>query len=67
MQAFLDSVNRMGFMLQFTTDNDAFADGKDSDETGAILVKVSNAVAQGHRMGNVLDSNGNKVGSWVLK
>lgn len=52
------------FKLEFATDNDAFAE--DQTEVQRILEHIVHRLNNGHTYGNVLDVNGNTVGTWSL-
>jgi hypothetical protein len=59
----------MSFKLEFETDNAAFEEGDCPEvEIVRILRDVAATVADldGTKSGNVVDSNGNTVGSWSL-
>jgi hypothetical protein len=54
------------FKLEFSTENAAFEDENKVSEIAIILLNVRGKVLNGHGGGIVMDSNGNKVGSWEL-
>ena len=54
------------FSLSFTTDNAAFDGDERYMESGRILADVASKVADGQTSGVCRDSNGNRVGEWVL-
>lgn len=51
------------FTLTIDTDNDSFA-GDTGDELTACLLRVTAKASEGST-GNILDTNGNTVGSWT--
>jgi len=51
------------FKLEFTTENDAFAQFRES-ETSQILMAIAHLVAKGRTYGAIHDSNGNLIGTW---
>jgi hypothetical protein len=60
------------FTCQFTTDNDAFYDDDGNIADYSTLVanqidEVSAKVRAGRTGGAVMDTNGNKIGSWKLR
>lgn len=57
----------MGFILEIdNTANAAFEDRPEC-EVAEILRRVADKIEQGYAYGFCLDSNGNKVGEWVLE
>jgi hypothetical protein len=56
----------MMFSLQFDTDNAAFEDDNVGLECARILQDIAKQVGRGYQEGRVIDSNGNKVGTWEL-
>lgn len=55
----------MKFSLEFEMDNEAFADFPQG-EAKWILGQVIEKLGSGFRAGLVHDSNGNKVGKWLI-
>jgi len=53
------------FKLEFSTDNAAFEDDP-AGEVADILVDIRSKVMSGRKAGRIMDSNGNKVGSWEM-
>ncbi len=56
----------MAFKLTFETNNDAFTE---ADEVSQILYQIANIIAAdpfADFQREVIDSNGNRVGSWHL-
>lgn len=56
------------FILRFDTGNDSFAEDM-AGEVSRILRKVADDVERGvdaRKHLSVMDSNGNRVGSWIL-
>jgi hypothetical protein len=51
------------FTIEFSTDNAAFADDMDG-EVRRILTKITDQWSNGRSSGTILDTNGNRVGSW---
>lgn len=57
------------FQMRFDTENAAFEEGGRESETARILRKVADRIERGEATGlfqNVLDSNGNPVGTFKL-
>jgi len=54
------------FSLSFTTNSAAFDGDERYMESGRILADVASRVADGQTSGACRDSNGNRVGEWVL-
>ena len=50
--------------VTFSTDNDAFAEGDFEDEVSRVLQRVATKIRNGEREGAVLDTNGNRVGTF---
>ena len=55
----------MKLTLTVKMDNAAFADF--DDETPRILRDVADKIQNGHTTGPILDANGNRVGSFLIK
>lgn len=54
------------FRLRLSTANAAFSDGAAGAEVARILREAASRVADGEREGNLLDVNGNTVGSFKI-
>ena len=54
------------FTLTITCDNAAFEDGGGETEVARILRETAERVEDGTRTGNLLDINGNVVGSYTF-
>lgn len=54
----------MDFTLSMACDNDAFQDGNRDREVAELLRKIAKKIENGEESGNIIDSNGNKVGVW---
>lgn len=54
------------FKLEFETDNEAFSYSYGASETARILRKLAQRIEAGDLDGNVLDINGNSVGTYEL-
>lgn len=54
------------FKLEFETDNEAFSYSYGASETARILRKLAKRIEEGDLDGNVMDSNGNTIGSYEL-
>lgn len=52
------------FKLEFATANAAFTDGNGGEEIAVILRKIATQAADDYTSGIVMDSNGNRVGTW---
>lgn len=57
----------MKMKIEFETDNAAFDDGNGPTECARILEKIARRVGQGAEEGGIMDSNGNRVGSWSVE
>lgn len=57
----------MTFTLKITCNNAAFSDGDHAREIARILAKAATLVQDGCRAAGLMDVNGNRVGSYVLK
>lgn len=55
------------FTLKFTTDNAAFEDLDRDEMCAAILRSVATKILSGYESGPVMDTNGNKIGTWKLE
>lgn len=54
------------FVLSFTTNNAAFADGDGPEECARILRRIADKVSGGDESGMIVDSNGNSIGQWSV-
>ena len=56
----------MKIAIEFTTDNDAFAEDR-AHEVDRILAKVQSGVYVGNDRGLIHDINGNRIGVWTIE
>ena len=54
------------FECKFDTDNAAFEGDNCEREVASILYDLRILINEGYKFGTIRDSNGNKVGEWVL-
>ena len=55
------------FSVEIDMDNDAFSDGNHVDELREIFAQIADKMDRGFSNGYVFDTNGNRVGKFIIE